>query len=128
MSNQQQTQLLEVLTKHKSLFDGTLSCYPKRKFKIELKPGTVPYHCERPYPVPQSVWPVLKEELQRQCDLNILAKCYETEWGMPLLVVPKKDGAIQTVDDFRDLNKHVIRSIKQYRRSRNRAILEVGVE
>ena len=39
----QKTQLLEVLSTRTKLFSGKLGCYPKRKFHIDLKPGTVPY-------------------------------------------------------------------------------------
>ena len=112
LTEEQRSQLLELLKKHSQLFDGTLGCYPKRKFHIELKEDAVPYHCKAPYPVPSYNLPVLKQELDRQVDLGILEKCQETEWGMPLLVIPKKDGAIRTVDDFRELNRQIKR--KQY--------------
>ena len=42
-------------------------------------------------------------------DLDILEPVGETEWGMPMLVIPKKNGAIRTCDDFRELNKWVKR-------------------
>ena len=43
LNPQQREELHDVLVKHKQLFDGTLGCYPKRKFAIELKPDTIPY-------------------------------------------------------------------------------------
>ena len=95
--------------KHEPLFDGSLCCFPKRKFTIELKPDAVPYHCRQLYPVPLSHREILHEELERQVRIGMLAPVGETEWGMPLFAIPKKDGAIRTVDDFRELNKQVIR-------------------
>jgi len=104
----QKLELLQVLRAHDKLFDGTLGCYPNRQFKIELKPDAIPYHCDRPYSVPVSVRQVFKDELDRQCEIGVLEKVYESEWGMPVMVIPKKDGSICTVDDFRELNKLVI--------------------
>ena len=112
LSEAQRDQLRELMNKYSKLFDGSLGRYPKRKFHLELKEGATPYHCKSPYPVPSYNMPVLKQELDRQCQLGILEKCQESEWGMPLLVIPKKDGAIRTVDDFRELNKQLKR--KQY--------------
>jgi hypothetical protein len=60
---QQRLQLQEVMEKHQKLFDGSLGCYPKRKFKINLKPDTIPYHCNRPYPVPATLCNTFKTEL-----------------------------------------------------------------
>jgi hypothetical protein len=42
---QKREELYEVLAKHKKLYDGSLGCYLGRKFHINLKSGTVPYHC-----------------------------------------------------------------------------------
>ena len=96
-----------MLSQHSKLFSGKLGCYPKCKFKIE--PTAMPYHCDRPYPVPLSHYEVLRKELERQVEIGVLARCYESDWGMPLFAIPKKDGAIRTVDDFRELNKQVVR-------------------
>ena len=109
LTPEQRDQLYEVLKSFPTLFSGKLGTYPHREFHIQLKPNAVPYHCKQPYPVPLVNQPVLKAELQRQCEIGILAKCGATEWGMPLLVIPKKDGAIRTVDDLRELNKQIVR-------------------
>jgi hypothetical protein len=112
LTEQQRNELHEVLSKYNKLFDGKQGCYPHRKFHIDLKPGAVPFHCKRPYPVPQRHAKVFRDELKRQCDQGVLEQVYDTEWGMPMMAIPKKDGTIRTVDDFRELNKWVQR--KQY--------------
>ena len=107
----QRAQLLELLQRHTKLFNGKLGCYPHRKFHIDLKPGTKPYHCKAPYPVPVKLAPIVKEELERQVSIGVLERVYESVWGMPMLCIPKKDGAIRTVDDLRELNKCVQRRV-----------------
>ncbi len=85
---------------HDKLFDGTQGCYPSHQFKIKLRPEAVPYHCDHPYPVPVSVRQVFKDKLDRQREIGVLEKIYESRWGMPVMVIPKKDGSICTVNDF----------------------------
>jgi len=111
LTDDQRSQLLELLSKHTALFSGKLGCYPKRKFHIDLKPGTTPYHCKAPYPVPNSLRKVVKDEIDRQVQLDILERVNESLWGMPMLFVPKKDGAIRTVDDMRKLNECIQRRV-----------------
>lgn len=111
LSEEQRSQLCELLSKHTKLFSGKLGRYPHRKFHIDLKPGTTPYHCKRPYPIPASLRPIVKQELDRQCEIGVLEKVYESLWGHPMLCIPKKDGAIRTVDDMRELNKCVLRRV-----------------
>jgi hypothetical protein len=109
LSEEQKMQLLGVMNNHQILFDGKLGTYPKRKFHIELKDDAVPYHCKQPYSVAAVNMPVLKKALDRQENMGIIKRVGESEWGMPMMVIPKKDGAIRTIDDFRELNKHAKR-------------------
>ena len=108
LTPQQCGKLYDVLKKRKKLFDGSLGCYTGRKFHIDLKPGTVPFHCKQPYSIPVNKLDLAKSELERQCDIGVLQQVYESEWGMPMLVIPKKDGAIRTCADVRELNKHTV--------------------
>jgi hypothetical protein len=50
-----------------------------------------------------------KAELERQCEIGVLQKVYESEWGMPMLVIPKKDRVICTCADIQELNKQTVR-------------------
>ena len=111
LTPKQRAELNEILSKHTELFSGKLGRYPHRKFHIDLKPGTKPYHCKRPYAIPTSQRETVKEELDRQVKIGVLERVYESLWGMPMLCIPKKDGAIRTVDDMRELNKCIQRRV-----------------
>jgi hypothetical protein len=43
-SDQQKTDIKQVLGKFTKLIDGTLGVYPHRKFRIDLEPGAKPNH------------------------------------------------------------------------------------
>ena len=107
----QRQQLYDVLIKHQRLFSGLenrrLGIFPQRKFKVRLRPGATPYHCKQPIPIPITQRENFKNELQRQVDLGILERVYESEWGMPAFSVPKPDNTIRIVADLRELNKNV---------------------
>ncbi|KAG7336539.1 reverse transcriptase RNA-dependent DNA polymerase [Nitzschia inconspicua] len=49
------------------------------------------------------------KQLERQVDLGLLERVYESEWGMPMFATKKSDGSIRTVDDLRQLNKVIKR-------------------
>jgi hypothetical protein len=107
----QRAKLATVFTKRSLLFSGRIGCYTKRQFHIELKPGTVPYHVKRPYHISVYDIPAYKREMERQESIGVLKRCWETKWGMPGFVRPKKDGTIRTIEDLRELNKCVVREV-----------------
>lgn len=109
LSPTQRDDLSKVLNKFDKLFSGKIGHYKKRTFKIELKAGTVPYHCKQPYAVPLVDRQIFKDEIDRQVQLGLLERVYDTEWGMPMFATKKSNGTIRTVDDLRKLNAAIKR-------------------
>lgn len=109
LSPTQRDDLFKVLNKFDKLFSGKIGHYKKRTFKIELKPGTVPYHCKQPYAIPMVDRQIFKDELDRQVELGLLEQVFDTEWGMPMFATKKANGTIRTVDDLRKLNAAIKR-------------------
>ena len=107
----QQNNLLDVLRKHASMFDGSLGVYPHKKFHIEIEPGAKPVYA-RPYPVPRIHLSTFKKELDHLVELGVLVPQNESEWASPTFIIPKKDGRVRWISDLRQLNKVVKR--KQY--------------
>ena len=91
------------------LSNDKLGRFPKQNFNIELKSGTGSYHGNKNYSVPWAVNPILKEELTNQCIKGILERHYESEWGLSSMAISNKYGSIHTVENFLELNKHVLR-------------------
>ena len=99
----QQNKLLKLLQKYEDLFDGTLGEWKTDPVSFELKEGAKP-HSQRHYPMPHIHKETFKKELKRMVELGILEKVQESEWGSPTFIIPKKNGTVRFVSDFRRLN------------------------
>ena len=94
LNAEEKAKLLEILTKHESMFDGTLGRWKGLSYDIELKEGAKPYH-GRPYSVPKAYEQQLKDEVERLCKVGVLKKVNCSEWAAPTFVIPKKDQTIR---------------------------------
>ena len=106
-----QRRLLEqTLMKHELLFSGTLGEWPDLEVDVELKPGSKPYHCQRPYRIPHFYLETLKKEVDRLVQLGVLEEAHgDSPWAAPSFIIPKKDQRVRFITDFRELNKCIER-------------------
>ena len=86
LTKNEQSQLLQLLHKYNSLFDGSLGTWKTSPVELELKEGAKPYH-GRPYPVPMSQEKKLKDEIKRLEKYGVLRRINHSEWGMPSFTI-----------------------------------------
>lgn len=110
LSSSQKRDLKRVLQKFETLFDGTLKVYPDEKIHLDLDP-TVKPHCARTYPIPRTQLEVFKKELDRLEREGVLSKTRRSEWIAGSFIIPKKDGSVRWISDFRALNKAIRRKV-----------------
>jgi len=111
----QRKDLSKLLSNFGDLFNGTLvhtGRLPKfrKKVSLDLLPESQAFH-SRPYPVPERHKAVFKEELERLVEIGVLSRCGPSEWLAPTFIIPKKDGRVRWVSDFRALNKCIKRKV-----------------
>ena len=104
----QKQQLKDLLIEFKDLFDGTLGTWKDQQINIETKEGAKPYHAKA-FPIPKSREETLKKEISRLCQIGVLKKVNHSEWAAPAFVIPKKDGSVRFISDFRELNLRIKR-------------------
>lgn len=109
LTSEEQAQLLVVLEKHAALFQGRRGEWKGNPVNIEVIEGSTPVWA-KPYPVPLKNREVFKDEVYRQCDIGALRELSaeeieKREWASPCFGVPKKNGSIRLVMDFRQINK-----------------------
>jgi len=95
----QRDELLTLLRRYETLFDGTFGNWKLKPVSLELREGSVPYST-RPYPILEKYFKTTHKKVERQ---------RESEWGSPTLITPKNDHTVRVVLDFRRLNKMLVR-------------------
>jgi hypothetical protein len=97
--------LLNLLTKYESLFDGTLGDWGEDEaVNLEPQPDDKPHH-DCPYCIPQIHRETFRKELERLCQIGHIMK--EARGGTPCFLIPKKNGAVWFLTDFRKLNSKI---------------------
>ena len=108
LSSQQKQRLQAVFEKYKRVFDGKLGRHPTAKIDIELVPNAKPIY-QNPYPVPFKRKALFQRELNNMIADGVFTRIGESEWGFPSFIIPKKDGRVRWLSDFRKLNKLIVR-------------------
>ena len=103
LSATDRSHLLQLLRKYEVLFDGTLGDWKGSEVGLELQPDATPYH-GRPYPIPHIHEQATRTEVRRLVSLGVLEECHDSEWGAPSFIIPKKNGTVRFISDFRKLN------------------------
>ena len=110
LTSSQRQDLLNLLSKYKKLFSGKLGKYPRKKVHLELQPNAVP-KSRRPYGVSRFHLKTFKAEIDRLVQIGVLSPCGANEWLAPSFIIPKKDGRVRWISDFRELNKVIKRKV-----------------
>jgi len=104
----QQKALRYLLGKYEDLFDGTLGDFDTDPISLEIKPGMNPVH-SKPFPIPHIRKETFYKELCRMEALGILKKDSNSQWASPTFIIPKSNGTVRMVSDFRKVNTKLVR-------------------
>jgi hypothetical protein len=98
------------LSKCPELFSGGLcKAAGTKPIHLELKSDATPYHIKTAFTIPQCYMETTKKEIDRLCQIGVLEKNSDSEWGCGTFIRPKKTGDVRVCTDFRELNKHIKR-------------------
>lgn len=108
LNGSEKRRLSKLLKDYEYLFDGTLGDFQTDPVSFELKPDAKPVNC-KPFPVPKIHEETFKKEIDRLISIGVLKKAKASKWTSPTFIVPKKNGTVRFVSDFRKLNKQIHR-------------------
>jgi hypothetical protein len=110
LTQRQREELGQLLSNFTTLFSGKLRCYPHAKVHLELNDQARPFH-HRPSPIPHAHQQVFNEELDRLEEIGVLSRTGPAKYLSPTFIIPKKDGRVRWVSDFRKLNTMITRKV-----------------
>ena len=101
LNTKEKINLLNLLEEYKDLFDGTLGTWKGTPYHVELKKDAEPYHA-RAFPIPKTYEQTLRMEVDRLVEIGVLKKVNRSAWAAPTFIIPKKDGTVRFISDFRE--------------------------
>jgi hypothetical protein len=104
LSLEQQQRLRAALHRVKVVFVGPVGKLKLPPYVLPVKPGAIP-SAQAPYSIPHKLHAPTLKELERLVRLGVLEPDKDSPWAAPAFVIPKKDGSVRFLSDFRRLNK-----------------------
>ena len=100
VGNKNAKSLETVLKEHSPVFQPGLGTMRNFKAKLHLKPHATPKFVKA-RPVPFAVRPKVEAELDKLEKEGVLKKVNHSEWGSPIVVVPKQGGKVRICGDYK---------------------------
>jgi hypothetical protein len=110
LPQRQRSQLGQLLHGFTKLFSGKLGCFPAYKVHLKLNNDAKPIAMQ-PYSVPMMHRHVFKEELDWLVKIGVLRPTGPCKFLSSTFIIPKKDGRVRWVSDFRKLNSMITRKV-----------------
>ena len=104
----QKCSLLELLQIYVKMIDRTLGKYTAFNYTITSKEDSKPYH-KKPFSIPIIQESILKKEVDRLINIKVLKKINNSRQAAPTFIIPKINGTVRVVSDFREINKTIKR-------------------
>ena len=104
LSAKQRQQLEKIITKYEILFGGGLGKWNRDPVSFSLKPNAKLVQ-SRPFQVHHIHQETLKKEVERLVKIGVLRKNPTARYSIPSFIIPKKDGTVRFVSDFRKVNQ-----------------------
>ena len=92
--------LQTMLDKYSDVFEDKLGTLTSAKAKLTLREDNQAHFCKA-RAVPHALRPNVEEELRKLQKEGILTKVEWSEWGTPIVPVPKKDGSVRICGDYK---------------------------
>ena len=103
-------ELDNLISRYPQVFDGRCKVMKGGQHHIELDENAKPISSGATRAIAEPYMPALEKELADLVRQDIIEPVQgATEWLHPIVVVPKKDGAIRMCVDLTKLNKYIIR-------------------
>ena len=99
------------------MLDGALGYYTGSEYKIELLEGAKSYRTKL-FLIPKIQESTIKIEVNRLIIMGVIKRENSSKWAAPTYIIPKKNGTVRFISDFRDMNKWMKRNpfpIKKYK-------------
>lgn len=79
--------------------------------KLKQKQEDIIPYCARPYPIPIAQQAIVKSEIQRLLNLDIIEKTSDSVYAAPAFPIPKSNNQICLVIDYWKLNQYLERKL-----------------
>nr|XP_023024869.1 uncharacterized protein K02A2.6-like [Leptinotarsa decemlineata] len=90
----------EVSAKYPNVFEEKIGCVPGFNVVLKLCEGVQPcFHRERE--IPYALSTLVEKELDPLENAGIITKISISDWGSPLVVIPKADGGVRLAVDYK---------------------------
>ncbi|XP_036346138.1 uncharacterized protein K02A2.6-like [Rhagoletis pomonella] len=97
---QNHNSISDIINEFPEVFEERVGCVPEIEITLQLRKGSKPvFYKERE--VPYALRDSVEKELEELEASGIISKCERSDWGSPLVIVPKPDGKVRLCVDYK---------------------------
>lgn len=90
----------EFVTEFASVFQQNIGCIPNYKVTLKLRDNATPVYTKERQ-IPYALTERVNKELDELEKASIITKISNSDWGSPLVVIPKADGGVRLCVDYK---------------------------